>query len=640
MIRQKSGVTVMAEGLLTGVLGEEEEKPEVEALEALASADAFAAAVAARLSGNDPEVARDTSAFLKKQAQLLETQNKHLEQEHALRLTHLRGQTHEGKLRRTGIRIRIAFQLFAAIVAACIGMGVLLLIRDAVTSRSVVIDSFDIAPNLSPQVPSGKIVAAGLLDVLRRIQAATRSSAEHRNLSNAWTNDIAIEVPETGISIGQLERMLTARFGHDQHIDGDLVQTEKGGLALTVRGNGILPKTFTDEARHLDTLLAQAGEYVYGQSQPGLWAAYLSNNDRNDEAIRFAQAAYATADPSERPYVLNYWANAIGGKGGDGAMREALPLYREALRLMPDYWAAYNNIMYALNGLGDEEGDVRVGEQMIKAAGGRPGRAPEGMYQNYDQTVWDLPAARASLIADMESHSGIGTFGTAGGALNLNVAQFEVLMHDVEAAAFRLKTTAVDEKNATDVALAAMDRAMLAEEVGDLKAAAREWDAFAVAYANPTVSTANPQYMCFALVTYEKTGQAAKADAALNAVGKLTFVDCYRFRGDLLDLRGDWAGAQAWYAKAVKLGPSIPSGYYSWGIALAKYGDLAGAAAKFKEAHQKGPHWADPLKAWGDVLVKQSHPKEALVKYDEALKYAPNWVALKAAREATAKQKT
>ena len=61
-----------------------------------------------------------------------------------------------------------------------------------------------------------------------------------------------------------------------------------------------------------------------------------------------------------------------------------------------------------------------------------------------------------------------------------------------------------------------------------------------MAYANPTVSTANPQ-ICSAALTYEKTGQPAKADAALNAVGKLTFVDCYRFRGDLLDLRGDWA---------------------------------------------------------------------------------------------------
>jgi hypothetical protein len=91
------------------------------------------------------------------------------------------------------------------------------MIHDVVNARSVVIDSFDIAPNVSDQVPNGRIVAAGLLDVLTRIQASTRSSAEHRNLSNAWTSDIALEVPETGISIGELERMLKARLGHDQH---------------------------------------------------------------------------------------------------------------------------------------------------------------------------------------------------------------------------------------------------------------------------------------------------------------------------------------------------------------------------------------------------------------------------------------
>src|ERR1700686_152640 len=64
----------MAEGMFGGILGDEDEKPEVEAPEPLASAEAFAAAVAAKLAGNDPEVARDTSLFLKKQAQLLEIQ--------------------------------------------------------------------------------------------------------------------------------------------------------------------------------------------------------------------------------------------------------------------------------------------------------------------------------------------------------------------------------------------------------------------------------------------------------------------------------------------------------------------------------------------------------------------------------------
>jgi tetratricopeptide (TPR) repeat protein len=630
----------MAEGLLGGILGGEGEKPEVEDPEPLATAEAFACAVAAKLAGTDPGVARKTEEFLSDQSQLLKVQKRHLEDEHALRVAHLRNQLREEKVRRFGLRLRVGFQLFIALAATVIGIGVAIMIRDAVSSRSVVIDPFEIVPNIATQVPSGKIVAAGLLDVLTQIQAANRSSAEHRALSNAWTNDITIEVPETGISFGQLERILKTRFGHDQHIDGDLVQTKKDGLALTVRGTGILPKTFTDEGRNLDKLLTQAGEYVYGQSQPGLWAAYLGSNGRDDEAIHFAQTAYSVVDPSERPYLLNAWANSLTAKGAEGANRDALPLFREALRLKPDYWVAFNNVMSTLGSLGDEEGVVRVGEQMMKAAGGRPGRAPGYMYQTYDQMVWDLPAERVESIVEMESHGGIGTATPTSGAENLTVAQIEVQMHDVAAAALRLKTTPIEEKNVPDVAAAANARALLAEEEGDLKAAAQEWDAFAVAYANPVVSTSNTVNICYAAGTYEKTSQPAKADAALNAVGKLTFVDCYRFRGDLLDLRGDWVGAQAWYAKAVKLGPSIPSGYYSWGVALAKHRDLNGAAAKLKDANQQGPHWGDPLKAWGDVLVKQGKTKDALVKYNEALKYAPNWKQLKEAREMLAKQKS
>ena len=138
-------------------------------------------------------------------------------------------------------------------------------------------------------------------------------------------------------------------------------------------------------------------------------------------------------------------------------------------------------------------------------------------------------------------------------------------------------------------------------------------------------------------MTYEKAGQPAKADAALKPFGNGMFVDCYRFKGDVLDLRGDWSGAQKAYADAVALAPDLPAAYFSWGVALLKHGDLAGAEAKLKDANQRGPHWADPLKAWGDVLLKQGKGKEALAKYNEALKYAPNWTQLKGAREAAAK---
>jgi Tetratricopeptide repeat len=620
----------MAEGLLDGVLGGEEKE---KTAAAQAGTEAFAAAVATNVANQNAEVAAKTAAFFEEQTELVKAQRKSVETEHEYFEV-------EWGPRLLALRLRTGFQIFLVLFGAVIGVGLAIVIYSAVQSRSVVIEPFDIAPNVAAEVPSGKIVAAGLLDVLTRIQAASRASIEHRKLSNAWTNEISIEVPETGISIGQLERTIKTRFGHDQHIDGDLVNPHAGALALTVRGTGILPKTFSGDAGGLGELLTQAGEYLFSQSQPGLWTAYLVNNNRDDEAIAFAQAAYNAVDASERPYVLNYWANAIINEGGESSLAQALPLYRAAVRLKPDYWAGHNNIMFALAGLGDEEGAIQEGRLMMRLAGGRPGRASEVLYQNYDEMVWDLPAERAGITADMESHGGIGTNVATIGPENLQVAQVDIWMHDTEAAALRLQTTPIDEKNLPDAASATFDRALLAEEVGDLKKASQEWDAYAADYANPTVSINNPQWICYAAATYEKTGQPAKADAALKPFGGFTLVDCYRFKGDVLDLRGDWSGAQEWYGKAVALGPSLPAGYYSWGVALAKHGDLAGAAEKLKVANQKGPHWADPFKAWGDVLVKQGKTKDALAKYDDAVKYAPNWQQLKEAREAMAKQKS
>jgi hypothetical protein len=64
----------------------------------------------------------------------------------------------------------------------------------------------------------------------------------------------------------------------------------------------------------------------------------------------------------------------------------------------------------------------------------------------------------------------------------------------------------------------------------------------------------------------------------IEAWGISTYVDYYRFRAVVLVLRGNWAGAQVWYANAVKLALSTPFGYYSYGLALTKHGDLNGSA--------------------------------------------------------------
>jgi len=624
----------MAEGLLRGLVGKEGEEPRSEgAPETPVSVDAFAAAVAAIASRQDPEVARRTADFLSGQLHLAEVQAKHLEDEHELRLRHLRNQLREEGVRRFGLRLRVGFQLFLALVATVIGVGGAVMLRDAFSSRSVVVESFDAPLALAARGVTGKVIAGGVLDELNRLQAATKSSAAKRNLSNAWASEVKLAVPDTGISVGEISRLLNARFGHDLHIDGDLVETPTGGLALTVRGDGVQSKTFTGAAGELNKLTTVAAEYVYAESQPALWATYLGNTGRNEDAIAFCRAAFARADKTDRPYLLNTWGIALQNTGGSPG--EALTLYRAALKIKPDFWVASNNVMNALWGLGDEEGAWRAGEDMRKAAGGRPGGAPEQYYQNWDVLTWNLSAWLDAATTDADLNAGLGTGATSAGP---QIADIEARLHDPASAELALQTTKADATDPTIAAITHFVRGQLAAEGGDVLRAATEMEAFATAYADPAVSSNVPGYNCWVGPAEEAAGHAGKADAALEAGGH--FVDCYRFRGDVLDHRGDWPGAQKAYAAAVEIAPDLPAGYYSWGVALARHGDLTGAGLKLKEANRRGPHWADPLKSWGDVLAKQGHGKEALMKYDEALKYAPDWAALKQAREAVAKQRT
>jgi len=623
----------MSEGLLGGVLGGEEEKPAVEPPDALAGAEAFAAAVAARLSANDPAVARRTEDFLIEQTQLLRVQKEHLNDEHALRLEHLRNQLREENVRRIGLRLRVSFQLFLVLIAIVIGFGIAIMIHDAVSSRSVVVESFDAPAALAERGLTGKVVASGVLDELNRLQSATRTTAVKRDLSTAWSSEVKLAVPETGVSISELSRMLKARFGHDLHINGDLVRSEAGGLALTVRGDGIAPQTFTGSSADLATLTTDAAEYVYAQSEPAPWAYYLQNAQRNDEAITFCRDRYASADKADRPYLLNVWANALAAKGG--SIRESLELYRSALKLKPDYWVAYNNVMNALWDLGEEEGAWRIGNDMRAAAGGRPGRAPEVLYENWDAFTWNLEPWLNATIADVDASAGVGST-TESSAIT--VGDIEARLHDPVAAELALQTTKEDAKDPTIAAIAHFVRGRLAAEAGDTAKAASEMGAFNTAYSDPAVSSQYPGYNCWVAPAEEAAGHPDKADAVLKAGG--SFVDCYRFRGDILDHRGDWVAAQKAYPDAVALAPDLPAGYYSWGVALAKHADLSGAESKLKDANRRAPHWADPLKAWGDVLARQGKTKEALAKYDEALKYAPNWTQLKEARAKLAMQKS
>ena len=80
---------------------------------------------------------------------LLREQTAQLQDERALRLSHLQGQSREGRLRRVGQRVRLGMQVFVALIATAVGAGLLAMVYGAVTSQSVVVDAFDAPAGLA-----------------------------------------------------------------------------------------------------------------------------------------------------------------------------------------------------------------------------------------------------------------------------------------------------------------------------------------------------------------------------------------------------------------------------------------------------------------------------------------------------------
>jgi hypothetical protein len=324
----------VAEGLVGGILGGEEEKPEVEAPEALASAEAFAAAVAAIASRQDPQVARDTSTFLSKQAHLLDIQATHLQDEHPLRLANLRHQSRLLRGQRVAQALRIGFQVFVALAVTFIGVGVIAMIRDAVTSRGVVIEAFSVPPDLTQRGLTGQVIAQQVLDQLSDMQAKASSwSARPANsYTNNWSSNFKVEVPTTGVSFGELRRYLREALGHETHISGEVYAT-RAGFTVTARAGDKSGTSFTGRDEDLGNLVRQAAESVYEQTQPYRYAGFLFVSGRRDEALRIFKRL--EQDPSTLERAWAHVAMGADARNHDKDFATAAAEERAALTELP-----------------------------------------------------------------------------------------------------------------------------------------------------------------------------------------------------------------------------------------------------------------------------------------------------------------
>ncbi|TPG13203.1 hypothetical protein [Sphingomonas oligophenolica] len=526
-------------------------------------------------------------------------------------------------------RVSLLLKQLTVVIGICFALGVLGIFLSAVRARGVVVESFDAPPSLASSGLSGHLIAGAVQDGLATIQDGVRTTASKQKIDNAWTNQVTVQVPETGISVSELSRNLRSALSHETHISGALVINPDDTLSLTVRGTGIPPQVFTGPRYDLPKLVTKASEYTYGMYEPRLFAAYLNQHHRYPENEQFTRTALDRSDPDARPSLLSSMAIALSHNGHRG---EAIRKLREALSLDPTYWSAWATLGAYERVMHGWEAGWKVGQQLARVPGADANEDCGRAWINYYLAVEDWTGEIRFHECNARKSGGFGTTSTSAAT---GLADSEAHRHDWASAERRLSLAYYDDPAllATRFWIAglhALDR-------GDSQTAATALGRFyALLSASEALQFQFDDGDCYAALAFSEVGNTRLANAIFSQHADDS--RCRALQADGEEANGNRNASDRLYRQAVALAPDIPFAYLHWGVAQQRQGNLRNAAAMFAKAHRQGPHWADPLKGQGDVLAAQGRWREARERYEAALNFAPGWAELKqAARKANEK---
>ncbi len=577
---------------------------------------------------------REQTSLARAQLARIEAQDDHIAEEQRLQLSHLR-------VRRLSDYSKIALELAAGLVIILVVAALGVMAWSASRDHDLVVDAFSVPPDMAARGETGLVVASQLLDQFGRMQATTQPTAQAEGVYRLNVGEnVRIAIPQTGISVGDLDRYLRSWLGHEVHVGGEIVHSSDGPV-LTVRYAGKPGVQVKGDEADFDGLMKKGAEGLYSIAQPLRYSDYLVGQGRLADSVAILKRLAATGSPVERARALTSWAEGVDF---DGRARDALPIVGEALRLAPDASFAWAVDSDAEVELGHDEAAHAAEVKMVAAApktwsqtqltASQLAYVPYFIAQRRDGHAGDFAAA-ARDWNQVFATGGVGIPASDAGNKLLEFAPQRAAAHDPGAARQAVAESAgvaFDSPGAVAYA-----NAVIAFYAGD-------WQAV-IDIAGPLEADSNAYLRAWQAVQVRPLRAVAMARLgdfigaeALIARMPLDCDLCVRARGQVAALKGDWPAADAWFSMVAARSPSVPFAYADWGEALLAKGDLDGAIEKFKRANAISPHFANPLKGWGDALARQGRWREALAKFQEGLNDAPTWQALRSARDAAARR--
>ncbi len=583
------------------------------------SASTLGIALAFDEARDRPELATPLIDYLGDQRAFIADQRHHLKEQ----FKHLR-------LAILSERFSIALRALTALVGLIFAAGLTFMIWDAAQPGGLVIEPFSVPPDLVEQGLSGKVVASKLLDVLGTMQAQTDSQRNPKTYANYWADDIKVEIPETSISISELNRYLREQLGHPTHITGEIVHSPGGQLDLTARAGSAGSGTASGSQAEFEALIGKVAESIYRMTEPYRYSVWLREHGRIDEGMAVAKELAHRGPARERPWGYLGWANSLEETEGYAAR---LNMMRQVAYMAPDMYLARDNICLIEDKIslpGQAVRDCRAAAPLLAGA------ANGGIRDDV------VPIAQLRLQALIDQNFGafhdasqlwnkVLEFGPQGTTYSLSamVTHAQLAEHDLAGARSTMEAPEEPEgslnagSHALDRAWAAMLSAFAAEQWEVVIESDAVFQSLYLQYPGLR-SYAFVRELPWLAIAHAQLGNFSAAELLLRN-GPEDCDICLRTRARIAEMQKQHARADALFASAVQRQPETPFAYADWGATLLARGDIEGAIAKLKLAHQKGPRFAEPLESWGEALMRQGKFSAAAAKFSAAKDFAPRW---------------
>jgi tetratricopeptide (TPR) repeat protein len=564
---------------------------------------------------------RDQRGLIAKQCSLADDQCRHLHEQ--LKQIHL-----DVWEKRLGVLLRVATAFIGVAIAAAMAW----LVWNAAHSQDLIMDSFSVPVDMADKGMTGTELAGDLSGRISDMLASHDTSMRApQSYANNFGDSIKIEIPQTGVSLSELDRFLRDKLGHDVHIAGAVVHTSKG-LKLTARAGALGSASVEGPESELDSLQQRLAEAIFGITQPYRYGLYLITSNRFDEANAVFRRLANGDSLRERAWGYTGLSSvALQADAKGERNRVARDLAARAVEIDPGNAQAMGSLKAAERLLGQWEQALADNRKALELLS-RPDRGQVRAdrvraIRLVNEGVLDQLLGAFHEAAQKEADAEVYGVRAVGGQ-SAFVADEQVGEHDLGAARATLANPQefapgyasegelFNERERTLIAMSAGDWGGALKRLPFSEAILARTPSFRLEYHLDT-----DPYIAFALAKLGRFGEAEKLVADMPA-------DCYPCliaRAQVAELEGGDARADWWFARAESIGPSIPFADEGQGRALLARGKLDAAIEKFTQANRLGPHFADALEDWGEALMAKNQSHLALAKFAEAQKYAPNW---------------